>query len=351
MYIREAKTEDGQILQDLEARCPAGTTLIVSRVNTPDFFARSKAYEHWRVFVACEDDEIVGSGACAIRDGLVGGKLRRVAYQFQAFTDPDRRRQGVASVFHRHIEDYLTSEGAVLSYLLIVEGNVPAMRLVEGYGFELHRTLVMPGLALYQEMDVPSLGTIRPVSSNDLPAVADLLNDTWEDYELYAPASVESLAQFVERTPHYGFENLLVLEDQGQFLACLGFWDWSKITQITVLSLSRKMRMRGVLADVMRPLRATPRVPQSGETLRQMVLTPMGFRDALYLGVLLRYVNNQALQKGIGTIFCVCQRDHPLLRSTKGFMRIDTAVGLYVKPLQEGVAMGDGPVFIDGIDL
>jgi GNAT superfamily N-acetyltransferase len=351
MYIREAKLEDGQELQELEARCPAGTTLIVSRVNTPDFFARVKPYEHSKVFVACEDDQIIGSGACAVRDGLVGGKLRRVAYQFQAFTDPDRRRQGVGTLFHEHIEDHLKREGAALSYLVIVEGNIPAMRLVERHGFELHRTLVMAGLGLHLEMDVPSLGSIRPVASADLPGIADLLSETWEGYELYEPNSAESLARFVERTPHYGFDNLLVLEDQGEFLACLGFWDWSRITQITVLSLSRKMRMMGLLANIMRALGPIPKVPQPGDTLKQMVLTHAGFKEPQHLAVLLRYVNNQALPMGIGAIFGICERDHALLRGAKGFTRIDTGVHLYVKPLQEGVAMGEGPVFMDGIDL
>ncbi len=351
IYIREAKPEDGQELKELEARCPAGTTLIVSRVNTPDFFARARAYEDWKVFVACDGDRIVGSGACAIRQGLVGGELRRVAYQFQAFTDPDRRRQGVASVFHRHIEDHLTREGVALSYLVIVEGNTPAMRLVERYGFELHRTLIMEGLAVHEEMDEASLGTIRTASSTDLPAVADLLNDTWKGCELYGPASAESLAVFVERTPHYGLGNLLVLDHGGDLLGSLGYWDWSRVTTITVLSLSRKMHMMGLLMSIGKHLRHLPPLPKPGDTLKQMVLTPVGFREPQHMAVLLRYVNNLALRRGIDTIFFVCERDHPLLNSGQGFVRIGTAIHLYVKALQDGVDLGDGPVFMDGIDL
>jgi GNAT superfamily N-acetyltransferase len=351
IYIREARPEDGRELKELEARCPAGTKLIVSRVNTPDFFARARAYEDWKVFVASDDDRIVGSGACAVRQGLVGGELRRVAYQFQAFTDPDRRRQGVASLFHLHIEDYLTREDVALSYLVIVEDNTPAMRLVERYGFEQHRTLIMTGLALHEEMDEASLGTIRPASSTDLPAVADLLNDTWKGCELYVPASAESLAGFIERTPYYNLDNLLVLDHGGELLASLGYWDWSGITRITVLGLSRKMRMMGLLVSIGRHLRHLPPVPKPGDTLKQMVLTPVGFREPQRVAVLLRYVNNLALRRGFDTVFFVCERDHPLLSSGEGFVRIGTAMHLYVKAFQEGVSLGDGPVFMDGIDL
>ena len=54
MNVREAVAEDNDELQELQAKCPQGTTLVVSTVNTPDFFARAKAYESYKVFVACE---------------------------------------------------------------------------------------------------------------------------------------------------------------------------------------------------------------------------------------------------------------------------------------------------------
>jgi hypothetical protein len=39
MDIREARPEDNEALQALQLRCPQGQKLIVSAVNTPDFFA------------------------------------------------------------------------------------------------------------------------------------------------------------------------------------------------------------------------------------------------------------------------------------------------------------------------
>ena len=351
MNIREAAPGDSDELQELQAKCPQGTNLIVTTVNRPDFLARVKAYESYKVFVACEHDRIVGSAACAIRDGLVGGDFHRLGFEFQYFTDPEYRRRGVARVLHQQIEDYLAGEGAALSYLTVMEGNVASMRLFESQGFELHRTLVMPGLAVYQEMDVASLGQVRNAAPADLPAVGELLNETWEGYDLYQPTSAESLTRFVERTPHYGFDNLLVLEDEGQIVACLGFWDWSKITQITVLVLSRKMRITGFLLKLMGYLRPMPPFIKPGDELKQLVLTPLGFRAPGFLGVLVRHLNNQALAWGIQQIFCVCEQDHPLLNSMKGFIRVDAAQHLYVKPLREGLVMGDGTVFVDGVDL
>lgn len=353
MYIREATPDDNDELQELQAKCPVGTTLIVSTVNTPDFFARAKAYDSYKVYVACEDNRIIGSAACAIREAIANGNTCRVGYEFQYFVSPDSRRKGVARQLHQHIEDHFIQHGVVLSYLLVIEGNLPAMRLFEGQGFKLHRTLVMPTLLVYKQMDIISEGEVRPIAPEDLVAVAKLLNETWEGYDLYEPTSADALSGFVNRTPQYSFDNLLVLEDQRRIVACLGFWDWSKITQITVQAakLDLKLRMMGLLLDIARNFRPMPRVPGPGDTLKQWVLTPIAFRDPEHLAVLLRYVNNLAILSDIEQILCICEQNHELLSSMKGFLRADVLVHLYIKPFQQNVLIGDKPIFIDGIDL
>ena len=43
MEIREAVAADNEELQALQARSPQGTSVVISAVNSPDFFARAKA--------------------------------------------------------------------------------------------------------------------------------------------------------------------------------------------------------------------------------------------------------------------------------------------------------------------
>jgi len=351
MYIREATPEDNSELQELQAKCPQGKTLIVSIVNTPDFFARARAYESYKVYVACEDNCMIGSAACGMHQAFIDGNIRRVGYEFQYFTFPDYRGKGVAKQLHKQIENDLRQHGAVLSYLLVIEGNLPAMRLFGNLGFEHHRVLVMPGLAIYRQMNAEHKGNIRHSAPEDLAAAAELINETWQGYELYEPTSADALRKFINRTPTYNFDNLWVLEDRDEIQACLGFWDWNQIMKITMKSRSLKMKMMGSFLDITRLFWSMPRIPKVGDTLKQWCLTPIGFNHPKYLVVLLRYLNNQALQSGIEQIFCVCERDHVLLSATKGFVRIDTAMHLYVKSFQQDVSMSDKPVFIDGVDL
>jgi hypothetical protein len=66
-----------------------------------------------------------------------------------------------------------------------MEGNLPSMKRIESLGFKLHRTLVMPGLAIYKEIKVDHKGVIRPIASEELIPVSDLVNDTWQGYDFF----------------------------------------------------------------------------------------------------------------------------------------------------------------------
>ena len=79
--------------------------------------------------------------------------------------------------------------------------------------------------------------------------------------------------------------------------------------------------------------------------------TLIGFKDSADLSLLLKHLNNQVLQRGIVQIFCICERNHVMLKSLKGFIRIDTDINLYIKNLQQKNLISDKPVFIDGVDM
>jgi GNAT superfamily N-acetyltransferase len=351
MEIREARPDDNDALKVLQLKCPTGKKLIVSAVNTPDFFARAKAYESSNVIVALDGDRIIGSGAFAIRNGIVNGEVSRVMYGFQVFVASAYRRHGVLSQFQQEAEKYASQQGAQLFYSLIMEDNTPSIRYHEHSGYDLHRTLVVPGIPVYQEMDVRCGGIVRPAGPEDLPAVAEILNETWQGFELYEPTSAEALKQFVNRTPGYELNNLLVLQDGDEIIACLGYWDLSKIMRITVETLSLKIRVIGLLVRTAGIFWHMPKSLKPGDILKQIILTPIGFKDPAHLSALLRHVNNQALQMGIEQIFCICERDHEMLKSMRGFIRVNTTYNLYVKTFQNCVLRADKPLYIDGIDL
>jgi GNAT superfamily N-acetyltransferase len=351
MDIREAIPEDDEALKELQAKCPQGTDLIVSVVNTPDFFARAKAYESYKVYIAYEGNHILGSTAVGLKNVIVNGEVKRVGYGFQAFVPPEHRRKGVASQLHQHRENYASQQGAVLFYTLVLEKNIPAMRYIERRGFKLHRTVIMPCLAVYKEMETGPGGNVRLAEPRDLPVLAELLNETWQGFELYEPTSAEGLSEFIQRTPGYSLDNLLILEERGKIAAFLGYLDWSQIMRITVEMMSRKMRTMGFIVKVGGLFRPMPRFVKPGDTLKQIMITLIGFRNPADFALLLRHLNNRAFQRGVEQIFFICEQNHVILRTVKKFIRIDTAVNLYVTNLQREGLIADKPVFINGVDM
>jgi L-amino acid N-acyltransferase YncA len=348
MFIREATLNDNEELQQLQAQCPQGTSLIVSAVNTPDFFARAKAYESYKVYTACEGDRIIASHACALRNALVNGKLNRVGYSFQTIVHPNHRKKNLAKRLLQHMEDHLIENGAVLVYGLIMEKNLPSIKLVESIGFRLQRKLVMPALAVRKEIDLHSRNKIRSACSEDFENVAELLNETWKNHEMYEPVSADSLARFISRTPGFSTENLLVIEDKGEILACLGFWDWSQVMKLTLKALNLKFKIIGRLLFITRVL---PRFFKPGDQLNQIMLTLIGYKKPSHLTILIRYINNYAFKRDIKQIFCICERNHTMLNSLRRFIRISTNIELYIKPLKKNFMLNEDPVFIEGFDM
>ena len=348
MEIREAAPQDSEELKRLQEKAPQGKSIIVSTVNIPNFFSRVKTYESWKVFNAYDEDRIIGSAACATRDGIVGTRLVRVGYEFQYFTAPEFRRRGVASNLHQTIERYLIKSGVALTYALIMEGNTPSMRLFENEGFQLHRKLVMPGLTVFRKMEVPGHGNIRPSEPRDMEAVAGLINQTWDGYQLFEPTSAASLAGLIERVPNISYNDLLLLEDDNKILACVALWDWSKIMRITVQRLNLKMRLLGMFLVLARIL---PRFPSAGDTFNQMMLTNIGYRTPYDLSVLIRHANNLALEKDIEQIFCICEQKDRIIESMKGFTRVNTGINQYIKMLEPEAILTDSAVAMTGLDM
>lgn len=348
MKIREALFHESKELQRLQEKAPQGKSFVVSTVNIPDFFSRVRVYESWKVFNAYKGDQIIGSAACAIRNAVVGGHVHRVGYEFQYFTSLEYRRKGVAQALRKKIDDYLSDQGAVLSYACIMEGNLPSMRLFEREGFYLHRKLVMPAIAARKEVPISRTQSIRTVTRRDLEAVAELLNQTWHGHDLFEPMSADSIAQTFERVENLNTSDMLILEEGGKILACMAIWDWSKIMKINILHLNLRM---WILLRLLYFARLLPKFPRSGDTLRQMMLTMIGYHSPENLSLLVKYANNIALSEGVEQVFCICERGDRLLKSLRGLTRVDTGVNLYVKSLQPDVSITDARVAMTGFDM
>lgn len=340
MNVREAHTTDEGTLKAMQSKMEFGEGVVFRREILGSFFARAQAHEAWSVFVAEDGDEIAGSAACSIRDGVVGGRTRRIGYQFQLFVAPEYRRRGVASALAEHRERYLRDEGAELIYLVTEKENEAARRVAEKRGFLLCAELVNCGrIAMPLDGATEAAGGIRPYREADAPAIARLLAHTWANADLAPPFDEAFVAGFLRRVPGTGASGCFVLEEAGEPAACLALGDRSGNEVMVTVSVSEAMRGAG------------PWVPKPGDKLPPAFPVGLvGYRDPEQLRRLLRHVNDQLLGRPSAYYFFVHEAGKSPVAKEEGFFQVQSSAVLYCKPLSAGVELDGTRWYVDPLE-
>jgi len=335
--IREARPQDNQALLELQLKCPQGTALILQLDRAPDFFSRSQPYENRWVYVAEEDERIVGSIECALREVNVNGSRCKAFYAFGIMVDPEQRRKGIASMLQAEVERIAEMEGADLMYVFIVEENTPSIRMAEKMGFQHWKNLKQNLIMVYKEIPPNDTGNIRHLEGGDVGKVVELLNEMYMEHDFYLPYTEETFIEHVERMPHYGMENIYVYEEEGEIKACLGYWEFYKVMTPTVLQYSLSLRLQMLMVKLLSLVMSAPKIPRKGEESKTSILTPLAYRDKRHMRELVKHVNNIALKNGVHFINIVAEEGSPQEELTSGHMKTEVTVLQLVKPLKDQV--------------
>lgn len=352
MMIREAKYEDGRALQSIQSRCIAGNTLRIVTVNGPDFFARTSAYEDCKVFVIYEEDQIIGSVACAVLNTVIDGKSEKTGYIFQAFVAPEFRGRGIIRRLYEHCEQFLKSQGIRMAYGLILQDNLANRRAAKKAGYEAYEGPRIEYLFTYKKVPVDNpKKKVRTMTMADIDSVCDLFNGMWMDHDLYEPTTKKRLLSDMERIPGFGRENTLVVEENGKIVACASYWDWSEITKIMVKSWNTRIKITAIALDVARTFRDLPQLTRPGNILKQWCLINFAFSSMEDFEMLLKHLNNLAVDSGIDQLCFVASKEHPAVKELKGFVRLGFNTMLYAKRFDSGVNLGNSDLWISGVGL
>ncbi|MHA1862549.1 MAG: GNAT family N-acetyltransferase [Candidatus Thorarchaeota archaeon] len=332
--IRDAVETDDAVLIELQKRCPMGSSLILQLDSSPSFFNRSKHQTENHVVVAVEDGNIVGSGSCAIMEKRVNEKILRTAYYYNLMVDPSHRRKGIAALLGDHREKIAVEQDCDLVFCQITEGNIPSIRLQEKRGFMHIRDSTIYVLMIYKPQNPSTNAIIRPAEKVDLPRIVDLINATHSEYDLYKPLKIDEFSELLENRTHYNLHNILVYETEGTVEACLGYWDYNKVTKMTILQLSRKNRLMSLVLAFLGIFTKMPKIPNSGQLMKQYFLQDIGFTKPEYLSELLRHLNNMALENDIQYLTMLGVED-PISDVLSKFMNTTSTEHIYAKLLKD----------------
>jgi GNAT superfamily N-acetyltransferase len=354
ILIREADENDNDALNELQKKCPMGTSIVLGVDSSPDYFARSRPFKDWHVFVAVEDNVIVGSAGFATYDACVEGKQIKTAYEYGFVVDPLRRRKGIAEKLQSHIEKIALDGDVDLLHLDVIEDNIPSIRLFSKMGFEKLKDCVTISLMPYKTQTVVADGNIRGMEEADVENVTDLINEMYRSYDFFDPFEPEDFVEYVKRIPHFDFHNILVFENNGKLEACLGIWDYDKVRRYIVERLNLRLSLQTYLIRLIGLFVRMPYVPRPGEPLLSYNLATIAYKKPESMLELLKKAVNTALDNKINFIHVTIDPSSPLDTILSRF-RYQTRMKLHIlaKPLgQVKIARsGERKLYIDATEI
>jgi len=354
VLIRKANEQDNDALNELQKKCPMGTSMILGVDSSPDFFARSEPFRDWHVLVAVENNVIIGSAAFAINHAYVEGKQLKAAYEYGFIVDPLHRRKGIAERLQEHIE-YAAQENDVdLLHLDIIEDNIPSIKLFSKMGFKKLRDCVTVSLMPYKTQSVVVDRNVRRMEEADVENVTDLINEMYRGYDFFDPFEPKDFVDYLKRIPHFDFHNILVFENCGKLEACLGIWEYDKVRRYIVERLNWRLSVQRYFIKLLGLFTRMPHIPKPGEPLRSYNLAVVAYKNPESMLQLLKKAVNTALNNKINFIHVTIDPSSPL-NSILSRFKYQTRMKLHVlaKPVgQAKIAQaGERKIYIDVAEL
>jgi len=351
--IREAAEDDNDALNELQKKCPMGTRLVLGVDSSPDYFARSRPFKDWHVLVAAESDTIIGSAAFAISDTYVEGRRVKTAYEYGFIVDPLHRLKGIAEKLQRHIEHIALDNDVDLLHLDIIEDNIPSTSLFSKMGFEKVKDCTTFSLMPYKKQKTAAGANIRSMDEADVDDVTNLINETYRNYDFFAPFQPKDFLEYLRRMPHFDFHNILVLEDNDDIKACLGYWNYNEARRYIVQKLNWKLKAQTYLIRLIGLFAKMPSMPRLGEPLLSYNLTTMAYRNPESLTELIRNIVNIALENEINFIHVAVDPRNPIAAILSQFRHTEVKLYFFTKSLrQERLPnLGERKLYIDATEM
>jgi ribosomal protein S18 acetylase RimI-like enzyme len=351
--IREAAEDDNDALNELQKKCPMGTRLVLGVDSSPDYFARSRPFKDWHVLVAAESDTIIGSAAFAISDTYVEGRRVKTAYEYGFIVDPLHRLKGIAEKLQRHIEHIALDNDVDLLHLDIIEDNIPSTSLFSKMGFEKVKDCTTFSLMPYKKQKTAAGANIRSMDEADVDDVTNLINETYRNYDFFAPFQPKDFLEYLRRMPHLDFHNILVVQGNGNLEACLGYWDYSKVRRYIVEKMNRTLRIQTYLMKLIGLFAKMPRMPRLGEPILSYNLTTMACRNSESMTELIKFLVNIALENKVNLILVAVDPRNPIAAILSKFRHTEVKLHFFTKSLRHERLpnLGERKLYIDAVEM
>ncbi len=324
------KSHNAEMLRILRTAPITTDNITLCFDRQPDIFLlpdiKYEKYEYLGFFV---NDKLAGFLMNGYYKALVNGEPQIVYHSTDYYIQPDARGKG----FSYRISDFLmkdTYHNAKLGYLIIMDGNEPALRMM---GRRHPRFPNMPWTRIINKLDVKSIMitwplpksrsyTIRKAEIKDIPVMVELLNAEHKNRLFGLIFSESTFESYIASRTGLTIGSYYLAEDkQGKVCGVCASWDCTSFKQNRVLNYGPGFLPAKIAYDVLSILFGFSKLPKKGDFFRDINITDYAVknRDPKIMNALLRAVYADCRKAGYQNMIWGSTAGDPLLKASKGF--------------------------------
>lgn len=295
VLLRPYTDEDNEALLEIEKLCPQGNDKIAETMDkSPDAIARYSLYDNWKVFVAEEENKIVGWIGWTLKQDIDGKKY---AYITEVIVHPDFQKKGIGTELIKKVEKDLIYNGASYAYSYVFEANDAASAMFKKNGYTIIEESQTQALFIYKRASVSYDYSIRLVEMDDIPHIVKILNDLYEGWSHFVPFTPESFLLHMKNVPGYGMDKLWVALSGNNIVACAGLWDLAPLARMYYTKEPASMKVLGTLLHFLSHIISVPKFPAENQLFTYHTLVDFAFVPEFSSAMknLMSYLNNIVL--------------------------------------------------------
>jgi len=314
-YRLATQLDNKQLLELTAATSMQGDIcLLIDR--KPDFFTLLEKRGQTKVFVAQEQDRIIGSLSVSCQSVYVDGKVLPVQYIGDFKVYESYRNKGIGLKLCDEMAEYVISAGSDLAFLNVAKGNNKPLSFFRNRPnipdfdhigtFHIHQFIGKRNKSISRGPMIKK--------SEATKAVIRFLNEHYCQYELGNVITKESIEK----------SDIFIIEDQEAIRGVICLTDTMPYKQNIVMKLSWKMKTLLKLLNLLSGILGISRMPLPGEPVKMMYIKYLAVthHEKEIVRLLVDHARNIIYDKGYSFVSIGVHEKDPLNACFSGIFKL-----------------------------
>jgi ribosomal protein S18 acetylase RimI-like enzyme len=312
---RLATKDDNQQLIELTASTGMEGEIALRIDRNPDFFKLLDLRGETKVFIAEENQKIIGSLCVSLQYVYIGKELFPVHYIGDFKVAKSQREKGIGVTLTNEVANYLISIDADLVFLNVSKGNI------KPFSFFTNRSVGTDFKSIgifniYQFIGKKNKGTPRNYiveASGHSDEVIHFFGETYKNYQLGSQITKKKL----EGT------SIFIIRQNNVIVGAICLMDTMHLKQNIVTKLSMKMNILLKLTNSIGPLLGFSKMPLLNQPVNMIYIKYLAIKnnDKQVFKTLIAYAKNIAYEKSFSFVSIGLHEKDPIINNLSGMMK------------------------------